>query len=327
MAESAQRVPESSATYREFARLYDLARQLRPTGADRWNGTLYATSGRGGFDHHTGAIGVNERTLREGLTRQPTADPRQQAHALATVLHRATHAGMELDAPQEPNAVRTNSTLGLADGVASVRAATDFENFSVAAGYPGLTYDGAQPNGGYAATNDLIQQASGPSVDRHALIDRLSRSPGAMHFDQLAEAVVRNRLQEVAPSEGADRQAMRRELIGTMLHPQWDSLAQRSPEAGRRVAEQIGSALNAKVDEIRRAAGQSPQSSSSDGQQRGQTTKAPPQEQSTARFLTGLAPAGGAAVQTPSLGDGSRAAAQHATAATRPRTPGETIRR
>ncbi|WP_185446406.1 hypothetical protein [Kribbella qitaiheensis] len=37
-------VPRDSAVYREFARLYQLARDLRPTNVDRWSGNLYATA-------------------------------------------------------------------------------------------------------------------------------------------------------------------------------------------------------------------------------------------------------------------------------------------
>lgn len=327
MAESAERVPEDSATYREFARLYDGARRLRPTGIDRWNGELYATSGLGGFDQRTGAIGVHEPILREGLSQTP--DRRRQAHALTTVLHRATQAGMDLDAPHEPNAVRTNHSLGITEGVAAVRAADDFINFSELAGYEGLTFDGQQHTGAHAATTNLIAQATGPRVDRSELIDRLSEGPAALHFDRLAEGVVRNRLEEVAPAEGADRRALRAELIGAMLHPRWEELARRSPEAGRQVAEEIGRALNSKVDEIRQRAPHTAQEPASDGvrQQAVEPTpvresKAPvggskPSEVPVARFLNDVAPAAGATGKRPSLGDGSRAAAARATAPVR----------
>lgn len=328
MPESAERVPEDSPTYREFTRLYDLARQLRPSVADRWNRELYATSGRGGFDQDTGAIGIHEPLLREGLTRRPTANTRRQALALDAVLTRVTQAGMDLDAPGEANAIRTTQSRGLHDGVAAVRAVDDFEAFTELADYEGLSFDGRQHTGAYAAANNLISQASGPRVDRRDLLDRLSQGPATMQFDQLAEAVVRNRLQEVAPAEGADRQAVRRELITTMLHPQWDSLAQRSPEAGQHVAGEIGRALNAKVDEIRQRSQRPGQETGGDGtlQQDVERTPAPAaqqpgqkaQEVPAARFLSGLAPAAGAAAgRAPSLGDGSRAAAARAAASAR----------
>ena len=337
MPESAERVPEDSETYREFTRLYDLARQLRPTGVDRWNRELYATSGRGGFDQDTGAIGIHGLLLREGLTRHPAANPRRQARALDAVLTRATQAGMELDAPGEGNAVRTTHSRGLHDGVAAVRAATDLPAFSRRAGYPSLQLDNQQQSGAYAAANGLIEQAAGVGVDRRELIDRLSQGPAVMQFDQLAEAVVRNRLEEIAPAEGVDRQAVRQELVETMLHPQWESLAGRSPEAGQHVAEEIGRGLNAKVEEIRRRGphpariaetGDVPQQQVGrdapvDGAQAGPSQM---KDVPAARFLSGVAPAAGAAGQGSALGDGSRAAAARAAGVGRgasvPRVPG-----
>ncbi|TDW14414.1 hypothetical protein [Kribbella kalugense] len=321
MPESGERVPEDSPTYREFTRLYDLARQLQPTGVDRWNRELYATSGPGGFDQRTGAIGIHEPLLRDGLTRQPTESPRRQARALAMVLNRVTQAGMAVDAPGEANAVGTKQAQGLHDGVASVRTTSDFATFTRLAGYPRLPFDASELSGAYAATNDLVQQASGPRVDRLELINRLSQGPAMMHFDQLAEAVVQNRLQEVAPPEGADRQAVRRELITTMLHPQWDSLAQRSPEAGQHVAGEISKALNAKVDEIRQRSQRADRPTAADGmqQQRAEAPAKPepkaqeaPAEAKAAevpavgKFLSGSAPAGRAVAKRPQLGQGSR---------------------
>ncbi|MER7248834.1 hypothetical protein [Kribbella sp. NPDC000426] len=325
MPESAERVPEDSPTYREFTRLYELARQLRPTSVDRWNHELYETSGTGGFDQDSGAIGIHKPLLREGLATQSTANPRLQARALQAVLTRVTQAGMELDAPGETNAVRTTQSRGLHDGVASVRAATDLHAFSRRAGYPSLTVDDQQ-SGAYAAANGLIQQASGVGVDRRELIDRLSQGPAVMHFDQLAEAVVRNRLAEIAPAEGVDRAAVRRELVETMLHPQWESLAGRSPEAGQHVAEEIGRGLNAKVEEIRRRgphpargaeSGDVPQQQVGrdapvDGTQPRPEKPSQATEVPAARFLSGVAPAAGAAGRGSALGDGSRAAAARA---------------
>lgn len=331
MSDPGHRISEGSPTYDEFSRLYDLARQLRPTGVDRWNRELYATRGAGGFDQQTGAIGIREPLLREGLTSHPTENPRRQARALAAVLNRVTQAGMDLDAPGEANAIRTAQSRGLHDGVASVRAANDFDAFRSAAGYPRLAFDNTQRSGTYAATNDLIQQVSGPNVDRLDLINRLSNGPAMMHFDQLAEAVVQNRLQEIAPPEGADRRALRYELMTTMLRPQWESLAQRSPEAGQHVAGEIGRALNAKVDEIRQRHQRTGRVVGSDGALQRDAERAheptahqpgqKAEEVPAARFLSGVAPPTGG--RTPSLGDGSRAAAARASAPVRgASTPG-----
>ncbi|WP_427891210.1 hypothetical protein ACQHIV_02415 [Kribbella sp. GL6] len=329
MPESAQRVPEDSAAYREFARLYDLARSINPTGVDGWNGggrQLYATDGPGGFDHATGAIGVDESLLRHELTGRRSETPRRQAHALATVLHRATEAGMPKDAPGAANAVRNDQSLALHDGVASVRAADDFTTFAQMAGYSHLAFDPSQQTGTYAAANDLIHQVSGVRVDRTQLLDQLGRGPVAMHFDQLADAVVQNRLHDAMRPD--DRRAVRRELIGTMLHPAWEKLAGQSPEAGRHVADQIGRTLNAKVDEIRQRHQSATVGTTADGATRetGPTSGAgqaagdrqvvgegqgvaKAHDVAAARFLTGMAPAGGAVVSAPRLGQGARGAA------------------
>jgi hypothetical protein len=191
-----------------------------------------------------------------------------------------------------------------------------------------VAWDDAQRSGTYAATNDLIQQVSGPRVDRLELINRLSQGPAMMHFDQLAEAVVQNRLEEVAPPEGADRQALRYELITTMLRPQWDSLAQRSPEAGQHLAGEIGRALNAKVDEIRQRYQHAKREAGGEGALQGDAERTPRlpgpkvQEVPAARFLSGMAPAAGApAVRAGPLRDGSRAAAARASAPTRGASP------
>ncbi|NIK58053.1 hypothetical protein [Kribbella shirazensis] len=367
MPEPAQRVPEDSAAYREFARLYNVARQLRPTGVDRWNRELYATRGPGYFDQRIGAIGVNENRLRQGLTLpSEPANSRVHAAALATVLRRASQAGMALDAPGEANAVRTDGSLGLSDGVASLRVAGDFQAFSRMAGYPRLAYDGSQETGASAAANGLVHQASGPRLSRGELLNDLSRGPVAMQFDRLAEGVVRNRLEEVAPAEGVDRRAMRAELIGTMLHPRWEELAQRSPEAGRQVADEIGRALNAKVDELRRTTRQTTMGAAGDGVQspgverlqsdvrHAATQQSQPRDagseprdagseprdagseaqdagseaQDAVRFLRGVAPAAEVPGSAPALGDGSRVAARASVPrAARVRNSGEPRRR
>jgi hypothetical protein len=314
-----ERVPEGSRAYTEFARLYALAQNIRPTGVDRWNRQLYAATGDvlGGFDNRTGAIRIRDPLLREYLTGQATANRRRQTQALATVLHEATHAGMELDAPAERNAIRTKHSLGLTEGFAEVRAAEAFHVFTELAGYPGLVFTEPQYEGAFIATESLIKQVSGLRVDSQELIDRLARGPGVMHFDQLAEAVLQNRLAEVVPFRSEDRGAVRAALIGTMLHPQWQTLIKRPADAGQMVAGEIGRALNAKVEEIRhryRSApgngnpfpGQPPNAGAGReapaiDPQPAAGQRPPPTE---LRFLSGLAPAADAARHRPQLGDG-----------------------
>jgi hypothetical protein len=247
-------VPRESARYLEFARLYQLARSLRPTAIDRWNGNLYASHALrwGGFDPLTGDLRMSGELVLAHLTGSTSAsEPRAQAQALATVLHEATHAGMQTDARDQPNAVRTLHSRGAMEGFAEFRAISDFEVFTVGAGYPGLRPPEPQYPGAYAAMNSLATQVSGPAKDRYAFLAEGARGPAVMHFDQLADGVVKNRLAEVVPDLEEDRRSVRAALIQTMLHPQWPILHESSAAAGELAAEDIRRGLNAKVDEIR----------------------------------------------------------------------------
>ncbi|GAA1575367.1 hypothetical protein GCM10009789_30990 [Kribbella sancticallisti] len=246
-------VPRDSAVYQEFARLYQLVRDMRPTSVDRWNRNLYATDSNrwGGFDPKTGDIRLSQDRALRHLTGPPSAShPDDQAEALATVLHESTHAGMATDAPAEPNAVRSAHSQGAMEGFAELRAMNDFAAFSANAGYPGLTLPTPAYPGAYAAMNSLVTQASGPAKDRYAFIAEATHGPGVMHFDQLADGVVRNRLAEVVPD--GDRVAVRAALIEAMKHEHWPTLPERSAGTGEAVAEDIRRSLNAKVEEIRR---------------------------------------------------------------------------
>jgi hypothetical protein len=328
-------VPRDSAVYQEFARLYQLARTLRPTGADRWNGDLHATSTRrwGAFNPKTGAIRLSELDVMQYLTGSTFAtSPRQQAQALATVLHETTHAGMEVDAPAEPNAVRSGHSEGVMEGFAELRTVEDFRAFTSRAGYPGLTLEEPQYRGAYAATESLMAQVAGPRLRREAIIDAGTQGPVVMHFDLLAEGVVRNRLGDVVPDRAGDRGAVRAALIETMKHEHWPTLPDRSARTGEAVAEDIRRGLNAKVDEIRRhyqahPAHPFPAESPNAESTRAAVLEIPanadlislpppaadtrvdvPLSLTTMRFLSGPAPAAQAIRQAPSLADGSRGA-------------------
>ncbi|GAB2668758.1 hypothetical protein [Kribbella swartbergensis] len=315
MTESAIRLPPGSPPYREFARLYRLARSIRPTAVDGWNGELYATNSDslGGFDRRSGSMKVNGPLVLRYLTGRADANRRRQAQALATVLHEATHAGMTLDAPAEPNAIRTAHSLGLTEGFAELRAAQDFQVFAELAGYSGLVFSEPQYEGAFTATEGLLKQAAGLRVDSQQLIDRLAQGPGVMHFDQIAEAVLQNRLAEVVPFRAEERRTVRAALIQTMLHPQWETLVHRPADSGRSVADEIRQALNAKVDELRHHYRSAPAAPSPTAPRDAKTDRPPtserPDSQQVApelRFLTGLAPAALATQRRPPLEDGRR---------------------
>lgn len=108
-------VDRESETYKEFARLYQVARQMRPSDVDRWNGDLYAhDEGKwGGFITKTGAMRLSQEYVLDHLGPESGTDPRMQAQALATVLHESKHARTEIDAPDEPNAVRRRESFTL----------------------------------------------------------------------------------------------------------------------------------------------------------------------------------------------------------------------
>jgi hypothetical protein len=255
MSPGATLVPRDSSVYREFERLYRLAQSLRPIDVDRWNGELYAADGDswGGFDPASGRISVSGGLVLRHLggSGQPTG-PEGRAQALATILHEATHAGMRTDAPHEPNAVRSEHSLGIMEGFAEVRALDDFHAFALRAGYTGLSLPKPQYPAAHAAVEDLLKQASGPRKPWEVLIDEGTRGPGVMHFDQLADGVLLNRLHDVVPVREVDRRAVRAALIETMTHDGWIVLKELKDVAtGEQVARDIRGKLDAKVDEIR----------------------------------------------------------------------------
>lgn len=183
--DDAKLVPPGSAVHQEFARLHHLARSLRPTAVDRWNGELYATDAEvcGGFDPKSGAIHLSEsRVLRHLTGSTSKTAPQGQAQALATILHESTHASMETDAPAEPNAVRSPHSQGAMEGFAEVRTVNDFEAFTNNAGYPGLALDKAAYPGAHAAMDSLITQASGAGHGSVCIDRRRFPRPGGDAF-------------------------------------------------------------------------------------------------------------------------------------------------
>ncbi|MET9269211.1 hypothetical protein [Kribbella sp. NPDC003557] len=309
-----QRVSPDSFVYREVVRLYRIARSLRPTTIDRWTGALYATQADtwGGLHPKTGALKLSADRVLPYLTGSVLpADRRRQAQALGTVLHEATHGGMRIDAPAEPNAVRTMHSYGLTEGFAEVRAFADFDAFVDRAGYGGLALGDPQYPGAFAATHDLIGHLTGPAYSRNTMLNDVCRGPGVMHFDQFAYAVVANRLPELTHRDRTTQQAVRAQLIGSMLHDHWPTLPGVSVATGRLVAGEIRSDLDAKVDQLRRhyrltaLPGGAPSDATSDRRPAAPLTA----RQDTLdglRFLASQPSPTGATSHRPQLGQGTR---------------------
>lgn len=311
-------VPRDSATYLEFARLYRLARSLRPTSVDRWNGVLRASdseSSFGGFNPRTGTMRLSGSAVLPYLSGAAMPEAlAEQAQALATVIHETTHASVETDDPAEPNAVRSVHSRGLMEGVAELRAVEDFRLFTRQAGYFGLSMPQPQYEGAYTATDSLVSQVAGPRRDRVSIINDLARGPAVAHFDRLAQAVVQNRLWEQVPHLEDHQRAARAALIPTMTHELWPGLHDERATTGHYVAEQVRQALNAKVDEIRRHYLRTPFQPFPATPLQTAIGSAPPvhppaqQEDVPAelRFLSGLVPAAGAVRGPVVLGEGRR---------------------
>lgn len=310
------RVSPDLPVYAEVVRLYRIAQSLRPRAVDRWNGLLNATSADtlGGLNPRTGVLRLSDdRVLRHLTGRVSQANPRQQAQALATVLHEATHGGMLINAPGEPNAVLTAHSRGLMEGLAEVRAFADFDAFVDMAGYAGLTLGAPQYPGAFSATNDLMTHITGPLYSMDDLLDDACRGPVVMHFDQLAHAVVANHLTELTHRDHQTQQAIRAQLIRPMLHAHWPTLPNTEAPTGHAVAQEIRSALDATVDELRRT---HPRTTAAASTGSGRPTPARPTILRTPsartdgldnmRFLQAQPPPTGAITHRPTLGQGSR---------------------
>ncbi|WP_432938663.1 hypothetical protein ACQPXM_27770 [Kribbella sp. CA-253562] len=337
MDSAAHLVPRGTAVYREFERLYRLARTLRPTTTDRWNGVLLAggSGNWGSVDRRSGAITLSDQHVLRHLRGSGfPSTAAEQAQALATILHETTHAGMEIDAPQARNAIRSNLIWNVMEGVAEVRAMADIEAFADRAGYGELPVPDPQYPAPYAAIEGLIVQASGPRKGDGALLDALSRGPGVLHLDCLADGVLQNRLADVVPT--GDHPAVRAALIRPMLHPAWTEIRHMGSSIGTGVARDIAVKVNSAVDAIRghyasgrngpfpgdvfdpavreRGGGASTPDPDhrADGSARGAAMPSAQDKVPEMRFLDGLAPAAGAARRPPSLGQGARGAGRPA---------------
>jgi hypothetical protein len=251
MAENFRRVDPSSSLYKEFARLYGVVREMRPSSVDRWNGELYSRSDDkfGGLDPKTGSIRLSQQHVLDHLTGPGSAPSDAQAQALATVLHEAYHARTEIDAPHEPNAVRAPQSIALDEGLTERMATNDFLVFVHRCGYDGLTLDEPQYEGAVEAVDRLVDHAAGPDR-RQDLLRSMLDKPVAMRWDAVANEIVQNRLADVVPQGPRHQQAARAELVHAMAHGGWVGVHQRSTGAGRVVARDTHAALDAAVNRL-----------------------------------------------------------------------------
>ncbi|GAA1612063.1 hypothetical protein [Kribbella karoonensis] len=323
-------VPPDSALYAEVVRLYRIAQSLRPRAVERWNGVLRATSAdtMGGLNPRTGVLRLSDdRVLRHLTGRVSPTHPRQQVQALATVLHEATHGGMQINAPGEPNAVPTEHSRGVMEGFAEVRTVADVELFADVAGYEGLSAGDPQYPGAFAATTDLMAHVTGPAYTRNDLINDSCRGPAVMHFDQFANAALVNHLPELAHRDPRTQQEIRAQLIQPMLHAHWPTLPNTEGPTGHAVATEIRSSLDAKLDELRRTYQIS--TPHTDGQRTTPGDRSPSPARPAARadaldnlrFLQAQAAPSGAVGQRPTLGQGSRCHRRPATERQRTSNP------
>lgn len=247
-----ERVDRASPVYQEFARLYRIARDLRPSGVDRWNGELSArTDDKWGGFQQDGSMRLSRDLVLAHLSGAADGrNPRVQAQALATVLHESGHAGAVLDAPHEPNAVRSRESRLLDEGLVECRAVEDFRLFAERAGYHGLVLDGHEYEAAVEASDQLVAYAA-EGERQNELRRSAINQPVVMRWDAIANEVVNSKLGDVVPQDPRHQQAARAELVNAMVHPGWQNLSSRPAEAGRLAAHDSAARLDAAVGRIR----------------------------------------------------------------------------
>jgi hypothetical protein len=238
------------AVYSEFARLYRIARRIRPSAVDRWSGKLSAYDGGpcGGLDSATGSMRLSRELVLDHLTGSTTRPPSsEQAQALAVVLHAAYDARVALDAPGDPAAVRTADSLALHEGLVGRQTVTDFDLFAELSAYGDLLLDGQSREGAVEAADRLVAYAAGPA-SRDELVTAALDRPLTTHWVPIADTIVRRRLDGVVPLE--HREAARHAVIDAMTAG-WAGLQYRSRAAGELVARSTETAVESTLAGIR----------------------------------------------------------------------------
>lgn len=245
------RIDPSSPVHQEVARLYRISQEQRPGGKDLWNGELYARSDdKWGGLGRDGTMRLNQDLVLQHLTGgSPSADPEAQAQALATVLHESRHARTEVDAAQEPNALRAPQSIGLDEGLTELSAAEDFADFTQRAGYDGVPQPDPEYAGAVHAAGELLERATDNETERAELLNRALDEPVVMRWDTIADSIVRNELGDTVPPDAAHQQAARAHLVNQMAVPEWAGVQNR-PKAGPLVAADTNAALDRAVGQV-----------------------------------------------------------------------------
>ncbi|HWD82940.1 MAG TPA: hypothetical protein VG497_28770, partial [Kribbella sp.] len=244
------RIEPSSAVYQEFARLYRIAQEQRPGGQDRWNGELYArTDDVYGGLRSDGTMRLNKELVLDHLTGGPSGDPVRQGQALATVLHESKHARTQMDAPDEPNALRRPESLGLDEGFTELSTMDDFQDFVQRAGYDGVPQPDPEYAGAVHASGELLQRATSSEEERSQLLNSALDKPVMMRWDTVADHIVRNELADVVPPDPAHQQAARAHLINKMAVGEWNGVQFRA-QAGEMTGKLALDGVNAAVEDL-----------------------------------------------------------------------------
>ncbi len=245
------RIDPSSEEYRQFVRLYEAARALRPSEVDRWNRELYATIDEGqnwGSFHPDGYFKLSKELVFDKLG--PDATPQEQVQALATVLHESNHARVQVNAQNEPNAVLSRHSKALDEGLTEWVSVNDVAAFADMTGYGELPDAKPEYPAAYQATESLLEYAAGPE-GASELADRAVDAPVVMRWDVIADEIVKNRLGDVVPPDPQHEQAARAELVNAMTQRGWAELDRSQPDVGPVVARDTTEALDQATQRIR----------------------------------------------------------------------------
>ncbi|GAA1691308.1 hypothetical protein GCM10009745_40770 [Kribbella yunnanensis] len=244
------RIDPASEGYRQFVRLYETARSLRPSELDRWNGELYATVGEGknwGSLRRDGSLQLSQELVLDHLG--PDAAPQDQVQALTTILHEANHARVEIKAPEEPNAVLSSHSKALDEGLTEWVSVSDVAEYADRAGYGDLPDPKPAYPSAYGATEALLEYAAGPEGAAD-LADRTIDAPVTMRWDVIADEIVKNKLAGVVPQGPEHQQAARAELINAMTTSSWQGLDESRVDISGAVAAETDQALDQATQRI-----------------------------------------------------------------------------